>query len=278
MDNLKLGLIGDNIAASQAPRLHRLAGELVGLRVTYDRLVPQELGRTFDEVFDACGAEGYDGINVTYPYKELAAAKVAIDESLVRQMGAVNTVLFASGGPRGYNTDYSGFIAAYEAARPGKSPGAVTLIGAGGVGKAVAFGLLTLGGRDIRIVDRDPSQSVRLAHALSAAEPECSVTVHTDLRAAVNHANGLLNCTPTGMVGYDGTPLAQELMWGADWVFDAVYTPTDTRFLADAAQTGLAIINGYELFFHQGVRAFERFSGKPLDADTLRARLGESSR
>ena len=45
---IRLGLIGDNIAASQAPRLHRLAGAQNGRRVIYDSLVPPRLGKDFD--------------------------------------------------------------------------------------------------------------------------------------------------------------------------------------------------------------------------------------
>ena len=46
-----LSTIGDNIAKSQSPRLHRLAGAQNGRRVTYDQLVPAELGKDFDALF-----------------------------------------------------------------------------------------------------------------------------------------------------------------------------------------------------------------------------------
>ena len=94
MKRIKLGLIGDNIAASQAPRLHRLAGQLCGLDVTYERLVPSAQGKSFDELFEACQQQGYRGLNITYPYKEQAVARVSIDDPLVSTIGAVNTVVF----------------------------------------------------------------------------------------------------------------------------------------------------------------------------------------
>ena len=62
-------------------------------------------------------------------------------------------------------------------------------------------------------------------------------------------------------------------MAGADWAFDAVYTPVDTQFLTEAGAEGLTIISGYELFFHQGVDAWAIFSGRPVDRDALRAAL-----
>jgi shikimate dehydrogenase len=59
----------------------------------------------------------------------------------------------------------------------------------------------------------------------------------------------------------------------AVWAFDAVYTPSDTRFLSDAASAGAAVISGWELFFWQGVHAWARFAGLPLDEGRLRADL-----
>ena len=99
---LKLGLIGDNIAQSKAPLLHRLAGEIAGLAVTYDRLVPRELGVDFDETFDICTAGSYRGVNITYPYKERAAARTGRRRPPVRADGAGDAV--GTGAERGAST------------------------------------------------------------------------------------------------------------------------------------------------------------------------------
>jgi len=274
-DTIRLGLIGDNIAKSQSPRLHRLAGAQNGRRTTYDRLVPAELGKAFDAVFADVAASGYRGVNVTYPYKERAAAKVVIDDPLVQAIGAVNTVVFDQGGPHGFNTDYSGFIAAYRRVRGDAAPGPVLMIGAGGVGKAVAFGLIALGLTEIRIVDRDLPKAEALAEALAAARPGLVTHTGTDAAALATGAGGIINCTPVGMVGYDGTPLPRGALAGAAWVFDAVYTPVDTQFLQDAAAEALQVISGYELFFGQGVDAWAIFTGLPLDEARMRRELAE---
>jgi shikimate dehydrogenase len=271
--DLILGLIGDNIARSRSPLLHRLAGAQNGLRVRYDRLVPHDLGRGFAAVFADCAAGGYRGINVTYPYKEVAAGLVAIDDPLVAAIKAVNTVIFGPEGPRGHNTDHSGFVAAYRAARGDSAPGPVLMIGTGGVGRAVAFGLVALGVAELRLIDRDLAKVEGLAADLRAAAPGLTVTTGADATRAAPGAKGLINCTPVGMVGYSGTPLPGAAMQGADWAFDAVYTPADTQFLTDAAAAGLAVISGWELFFWQGVHAWDLFAGLPLDRDALRAAL-----
>lgn len=270
--DLKLGLIGDNIAASKAPLLHRLAGQQTGLAVRYDRLVPREMGEDFEAIFNRCAGRGYRGINVTYPYKERAAGNVTIPDPQVAAIGAVNTVLFEPGGPVGFNTDYSGFIAGYRGRRGDAAPGICCLIGTGGVGRALAFGLVTLGATEIRLVDRDAAKAEALAGDLRAAGA-ARVTVEGSAEAAARGADGLLNGTPVGMVGYDGTPLPAGAMQGAAWAFDAVYTPVDTQFLKDAEAAGLAILSGLELFFWQGVHAWAHFSGRPLDEARLRADL-----
>ncbi len=270
---VKLGLIGDNITRSKSPRLHRAAGVLTGREVTYDRLVPKDMHLTFDEVFEQARFSGYRGINVTYPYKEEVTAKVAIADPLVRAIGAVNTVVFDPDGPKGFNTDYTGFIKAYRAVRGAKSPGTVCLIGSGGVGKAVAFGLIGLKAKVIRCVDVDLDKAKVLADALRAMGTPTRVETSDDAVSAARGADGIINCTPLGMVGIGGTPLPGTAMQGAAWAFDAVYTPVDTQFLQNAARAGLTVISGYELFFGQGVDAWNIFTGAGLDQTALRAAI-----
>ena len=271
--DIKLGLIGDNIAKSSAPKLHRLAGRQNGLHVQYDRLVPEMLEEDFDTVFEQCPRRGYRGINVTYPYKERAATKVTITDPLVREIGAVNTVVFDGETAHGFNTDYSGFITGYRKIKGQEVPGISCLIGSGGVGRALAFGLVALGASEIRLVDRDESKALALANQLNSVDNAPLIRVFTDAANAAHGATGLLNGTPVGMVGLSGTPLPREAMRNAKWAFDAVYTPVDTQFLQHAAAERLKVISGYELFFYQGIHAWTHFSGLKLDEMQLRRDL-----
>ena len=273
---LKLGLIGDNIAHSKAPLLHSLAGQLAGIAVSYELLVPREIGLGFDDLFARCEAGGYRGLNITYPYKEQAARRVRIEDPLVRAMGAVNTVIFAPDGARGFNTDYSGFIAAYRQIRGADSVGRVGLVGAGGVGKAVAFGLLKLGVEALWVVDLDHAKASDLEARLGTAAPGLAVTLADSPEELPESIDGVINCTPVGMVGYGGTPLPRARMRGAGWAFDAVYTPLETQFLTEAAAEGRTTISGYELFFHQGVDAWQLFAECPVDPAQLRRLLSEA--
>ena len=270
---LKLGLIGDKIAASRAPDLHRIAGRLNNIDVQYDRLIPKEMNQTFDQIFESCPANGYQALNITYPYKEHVVSQVAINDPMVRAIAAVNTVVFDGTLSKAYNTDYTGFIAAYEQVRASAAPGVCCLVGTGGVGRALAFGLVKLGADEIRLFDRDNAKAQQLAYDLNALDPQTVVTAADDLDVATANCDGLLNGTPLGMVGYPGSAFEPKAIANAAWVFDAVYTPIETMFLQSAKATGAQIISGYELFFFQGVHAWHHFTGLDVNTQKLRSAL-----
>jgi len=275
---LRLGLIGDNIVQSGSPALHMYAGKLQDTGVTYDLLVPQQMDCSIPQILENCAAAGYRGINVTYPYKEVAAKLVCVDDPSVLAIGAVNTVVFKPDGLAGYNTDCSGFISAYKRVMGDTDTRSVLIIGSGGVGRAVAFGLAHLGTEELRLMDRDIDKSRALADTLKIAAPNMNVSIWSDAEAAAVGASGLINCTPVGMAGHPGTPLSGNAMRGANWAFDAVYTPTNTAFLKSAKSNGLTTISGWELFFFQGLHAWEIFSDLACDEDLLRQTLLQSGR
>jgi shikimate dehydrogenase len=274
---IQLGLIGVGIERSRAPELHRLAGRLCGLPVTYE-LIPLASDRPdeFNAALAACMARGYRGVNVTHPFKERAALAVAFASESARRLGAVNTVRFDDEcGTQGFNTDHSGFVRAFRSRFPGSAPGSVAIAGTGGAGRAIAFGLGDLGARTLRLFDQDGRRAERLAEALRAGGGVDVVVCDTVEEAAAG-ADGLVNATPLGMHRHPGTAIPKAAIGGQAWAFDAVYTPLETQFLRDAEQAGLAVLCGYELFFYQGVDAFELFTGVQVDEGALRAALSQA--
>lgn len=278
----KLGLIGNGISRSSAPRLHRLGGALCGLTVTYDLLDLQDQPSPhLATTLARCAAEGYWGVNITYPYKEQAAKLVAIADPVVRQIGSINTILFSNGVPgaelQGYNTDYTGFLRAYQSRFGAQKPGVVGIVGTGGVGKPVAFGLAQVGAAALRLYDLDQTKATAVATMIQQAMPQVAVQVCATLPEVTTGVDGLVNCTPVGMYQHPGTPVPAALIGGQRWAFDVIYTPLETEFLATAHSRGLEILSGYELFFYQGVNAFELFTGRQVDEARLRAALMETA-
>ena len=97
---MKFGLIGHPIAHSLSPALFK-AG--------YDGKYPYELIETadFEEAYERF-LEGYDGINVTAPFKELAFAKADILSPECKTIGATNLLVKTPEGIKAYNSDYRG--------------------------------------------------------------------------------------------------------------------------------------------------------------------------
>lgn len=139
----------------------------------------------------------------------------------------------------------------------------------------MAFGLLELGLPELRLVERDLPNAEKLAEAVRSAEPGLSVWVSSDVAEATAEVDGLINCTPVGMEGYEGTPVPRDLMSEASWAFDAAYTPPDTQFLREAEVAGLEIISGEELFFYQGLHAFSLFHDREFEESALRDVVAE---
>lgn len=262
----RLGLIGGNIAASRSPVLHTVCALSVRGNASYDLIIPAERGKTFAALLDDCATQGFDGVNVTYPHKEEAAALVPAGDPVVAAMGAANTVRFTQDGPRGFNTDYTGFKAAFAARFLDTAPGRVLVIGTGGVGRAVAFGLAALAAKEIVLHDADLAKVVSLARAVRRQLPGIAVrAAEPGQLADLSGLDGVVNCTPLGMVGRPGSPLPEAVTGALVWAFDAVYTPADTLFRRQVERLGAAFLSGYDLYFHQGVQAFEIFTGRKPD-------------
>jgi shikimate dehydrogenase len=276
MQTVKLGLIGDNIASSSAPRLHKLAAAQHGFDLTYDLIIPKTFGFDFDQAFDYVQSQGFNGVNITLPYKEKAFPYVAISEPSIKQLGSVNTICFDGQTPTGHNTDFTGFLKSYRSVRGNKPPGHVLLIGAGGVGRSIAYAIIEMGASSISILDHDHAKAQRLSDELNALPQKQSVGIATAIYAqSIPSCDAVINCTPAGMVGYGGLPLPEDA-FPADfeWVFDAVYQPVDTLLKHFAERKGAQFISGFELFFYQGVDAFLIFTGHDVkDQDDLRQNL-----
>jgi len=261
-ETLRLGLIGGNITASRSPALHIVAGLSIGRNVSYDLLIPAEQRLGFRDLIDRCGDLGFAGVNVTYPHKEEAAELIAPGEPVISGMGSANTVRFTADGARAFNTDYSGFVEAFRVAFAATPPGRTLLIGTGGVGRAVAFGLASLGAEEILMFDTSPAKVTGLAAALRTHfGTGLKVTSAAESHLAdLSGIDGVVNCTPLGMEGRPGSALPEGVTGAPVWAFDAVYTPEHTMFRRQVTSLGARFLSGYELYFHQGIRAFEIFS------------------
>jgi shikimate dehydrogenase len=211
---------------------------------------------------------GFAGVNVTFPYKEAIIEQLDELAPGAKAVGAVNTIVLRDGRLIGHNTDASGFERAARPLVEASNRGPVALIGAGGVGKAMAFALAQLQVADIRIFDTDPVKATAIK---TFASPFTQVTICASVEETLRGAVGLINATPVGMSPNFGTPVPAELLRPDLWVADAVYSPLWTRLLLAAVACGAKVMTGRELAIYQGTDAFELFTGLAPSVDVMGA-------
>jgi shikimate dehydrogenase len=271
MTHHRLGLVGSGIDMSLAPAFHELAGKMLGLDVSYE-LIPRDpsLAAELGAVLRRLATDGYQGVNVTVPFKASAARAAAEPSADVVATGVANTLLLGPDGPtHAHNTDFSGFKWAYRRRFGTEAPGTVALLGAGGVGTATAAALVDLGVTALRIYDVVPGRSHQLARLLHRRDQGVPVEVAATAEDAVDGVDGLVNGTPVGMSWNPGTPVALAAIERQRWIFDAIYSPIETPLMVRAEAAGLTRITGFDLFLGQAIDAFEIFTGHDLPAPLL---------
>src|SRR5437899_2310086 len=218
---LLLGLIGSPIKSSAAPAMHEAAAEALGLRAQY-RLIDIAGADTgmLRAMLEGVRLLGFSGVNVTFPYKEAIIPLLDALAPGAAAIGTANTVVAHDGKLTGHNTDATGFASAFRAVlgSPGEAP--VALIGAGGVGRAIAFAMTEIGARSIRLFDSETSKAQALATRLS---DRLNVRVCADVVDALQGAGGVINGTPIGMLPNRGSPVPAQLLHKDMYVADAVY-------------------------------------------------------
>jgi len=253
------GLLGAPIAHSASPAMHERAAEALGLRCHYHLIEVANAGHEeLRMLLDGVRRLGFAGINVTFPYKE--AVVDLLDELSPRAtlIGAVNTVIVRDNRLIGHNTDTTGFARAVADLVTSSSHGAVAVIGAGGVGKAIAFALAGLGVRELRIFDSDHAKAVQLAARLDG---QTTASVTNSVEDALRGVVGVVNASPVGMLPSVGTPVPEPLLHAGLWVADAVYSPLWTPLLTAAKASGARVMTGREFAIYQAADAFELFTG-----------------
>jgi shikimate dehydrogenase len=214
---------------------------------------------------------GFAGVNVTHPFKEAVIGCLDAVEGQAAAIGSVNTVLVRGGRLVGYNTDYTGFLSGWRRVFGAMRPGRAALIGAGGVGRAMAHGLAALGAEELRVTDLDARRADALAADLRTAHRAVRIIEAADAEDAMRGADGAVNATPVGMHAYPGIPAPAAAFQDLKWAADAVYTPLETEFIAMVRRAQASVMTGQELAIGQAIDAFALFLGRPAPVEVMRA-------
>jgi len=151
----------------------------------------------------------------------------------------------------------------------------VLMLGAGGAARAVSFTLaLSTRLKELSLLDINDTQLQGLRTDLEAGTDAVIKAVRMNeksLAAAMKKADLIINCTPIGMhPKVDASLIPPSLFNPHQVVFDIVYTPLETKLLAEAKSCGLKAISGVEMFVNQAALQFEQFTGVEAPVEVMR--------
>ena len=259
---MRCAVLGDPIAHSLSPALHRAGYAAVGLDWTYDahRVVAGGLSE-FVRSLDV----SWRGLSLTMPLKREAAQLASEVSPVARLAAAANTLLLVDGALHADNTDVPGAVAALRARYDGPVTGG-TILGGGATAASTALALCELGARSITLLVRSPARAAETLAAIDRHPTRPAVTV------------GSLGRDPVvGDVVVSTVPLEAQ---SADLVercalvpvvFDVVYGPWPTPLAASAEDR--VLVTGLDLLLHQAALQFEMFTGLAAPVEAMRAVL-----
>ncbi len=190
---------------------------------------------------------GICGLNVTIPYKEAIIPFLHEIDSVAHSVGAVNCINLKDGIRKGYNTDVAGFEQSLIPILESQHTQAL-ILGTGGSSKAVAYVLKQLG--------------IPFHKVSRTAEDGCITYAQLTADVIAQHTL-IINTTPLGMYpNIDAAPaIPYHALTTHHLLYDLIYNPEETKFLAEGKKYGAAVKNGFEMLQLQAEAAWDIWTG-----------------
>jgi shikimate dehydrogenase len=253
---------------AKSPIMHNAGFEALGINYVYMAFEPK--ASALAGAFAGMRALEIRGFSVSKPYKETVIQYLDEVDDIARKIGAVNTILNDNGKLIGYNSDWIGAANGIEEVTPiqGKR---VVIVGAGGAGRAIAYGLKEKGGNVViynRSKERAQQLSSELGIEFGGGLDEFQQLTDYDI---------LINATSVGSVlDVENMVIPRHLLQKGKVVLDAVFSPTITRLVKEACEAGCHVVLGIRMLVLQGAFQFKLFTGYDPPLDVMQKVLEKS--
>jgi shikimate dehydrogenase len=257
---LKCAVLGDPIAHSLSPALHRAGYAALGLDWSYDAVRVSAGG--LDTYLGGRDAT-WRGLSLTMPLKREAMTLADRVSDRAGLVGAANSLVLVDGHVHADNTDLPGAVAALRERWDGAVT-AGTVLGAGATAASTGLALVEAGASEVTLLVRAPE---RAAETLAAIERHPS-------RPTVR-LGSLATDVPTGEVLVSTIPANAQMpdlvarCADAPVIFEVLYDPWPTPLAAAAGDR--VLVSGLDLLVHQAAYQFEIFTGSPAPMAEMRA-------
>jgi 3-dehydroquinate dehydratase/shikimate dehydrogenase len=207
---------------------------------------------------------GARGLSVTVPHKETVLRELYETDDKVKEISASNTIVKKNDKWCGYNTDCTGFSKALLEFTGLKNlrHKRVSIIGAGGASRAIAYAVKMLGGKAC-VFNRTPMRAKSVADMFGFEYAMLSVDA---IPLIEKYSDIVIQTTSVGMNSTEpsnsqNNPLYFYRRTGNEILFDIIYTPKVTPIMERAMAAGCKVCNGETMLKYQGYEQFKIFTG-----------------
>ncbi len=265
------GVIGDPIEHSLSPAMQNAAFEASKLDCVF--LAFKVKSEDGGKAVGGMRALGIQGLNVTMPHKNTVISFLDEVDQNAKLLNAINTIKNDGGRLYGLNTDGVGALNALRGNGVEPKGKKVTLLGAGGAARAIAFALAAEVD-ELSIVNRTLQSAADLANLLRQ-KFNSKVVAYTlsslAIKANLADSDLLINASSVGMKpNFNQTPVPRRWLKKDLVVMDIVYSPVETKLAKDAKASGAKVVSGVEMLVFQGAASFEFWTGCKAPIEVMR--------
>ncbi|MGC2046994.1 MAG: shikimate dehydrogenase [Gallionella sp.] len=262
----RYAVIGNPIAHSKSPQIHKMFAEQTGQDMSYEAILAPLDG--FAATAAGLRNAGYKGCSVTVPFKFEASRFATKLTDRAQAAKAVNTLKFDDGNILGDNTDGAGLVRDIEdnlgvQLRDKR----VLLVGAGGAAYGAVLPLLQAGLNQLSIFNRTIGKAENLAAFLVQEFENVDVFECLDRRKF----DLVVNATSSGL--RDEMPILPPTIFSPGALaYDMMYG-RETPFMRFAREHGAAVVSdGLGMLVEQAAEAFFVWRGiRPETAKVIAA-------
>jgi shikimate dehydrogenase len=262
-------VIGNPINHSKSPLIHAEFAKQTQQDLDYiAREIPID---NLAEGLKKLQNEGFKGINITVPFKEIAWQLVNNKTDHATRAGAINTIIFNNDGSySGDNTDGIGLCRDLtDNHKVELSAKRILLLGAGGAARGVIEPLLSHSPQELVIANRTASKAVGLADLFA----EFGVVKGMGYDEISDSFDVVINATSASLHG-EVPPLADSILNANACCYDMMYSDTDTAFISWAKQHNAAkTIDGLGMLVEQAAEAFRIWRGVKPETDSVMKKI-----
>ena len=251
----KTAVIGFPVDHSLSPAIHNYWIKELGLDIKpYEKINVNP--NTFEEQINSLKQDGFGGLNVTVPLKEIAFNISDETSSVSKKLRSANTLTLGSDKINGDNTDAAGFINSLDkkTIEENIANKKTLVLGAGGSARSVVYALNQLGGH-VRLFNRTIEKAEILLNDLSI---NTSPIGTEELDDYANSSSFIVNTTSLGQkAGEQNNILSFENIKTETFIYDLIYNPKRSSFLEKAEAKGLKVQNGLRMLIEQAACSFQ---------------------